>query len=65
MASSDYTFSCKNAQSKADECEFRCLISMQRLMLRRSDRTTFTSDKIIASAQKIMAPYTLEVPEVE
>lgn len=30
-----------------------------------SDRSTFTPEKIIASAQKILAPYTLEVPEID
>lgn len=31
----------------------------------RVDKSKFTPEKIIASAQKIMAPYTLEVPEVD
>lgn len=31
----------------------------------RVDKAKFTPEKIIASAQKIMAPYTLEVPEVD
>lgn len=44
---------------------FRCLRTLANVPSRMQDRTKVTPESILATAQRIMAPYKIETPYVE